>query len=440
MIPAARIQASIDMLGQIYDAPKPADATVSAFLRERRYIGSKDRAALLDHTYAALRRHARLAWWCEQLDVHPTARTLMLLNLCLGERRNPAEIKTWFSGEKFCPAPLKPWEREMLDRVHRFPLTPEEMPPSFRVECPPWAEDLFEQQFGDAMLAELAAMIEPATTDLRVNTLRAPSREAAQARLAEEGIETEVTALSPWGLRLLGRANLQATASYREGWVEIQDEGSQMVAWLAGAKPGERVLDFCAGAGGKTLALGQMMANKGRLMACDVLEGRLKRARERFTRAGVDTIQIRALSSEADPWVKRHKGGWDRVLVDAPCSGVGTWRRNPDARWRRLGPDLDELLVVQQQILQSASRLVRPGGRLIYATCSLFSWENDDQVAQFLDAEEGAFRLIPAPEALAETSLPEEARSQMGTTDLLYLTPLRHGTDGFFGAVMERVR
>jgi 16S rRNA (cytosine967-C5)-methyltransferase len=216
----------------------------------------------------------------------------------------------------------------------------------------------------------------------------------------------------------------------KTGEAEIQDEGSQLVALLAGARPGERVVDFCAGAGGKTLAIATQMENRGHVVACDVQEGRLKRAAERFRRAGLHNIQTRLLTSETDRWVKRHKGGFDRVLVDAPCSGTGTWRRNPDARWRAEAHWLGELAALQGRILSSAARLVRPGGRLVYATCSLLPEENEDQVAAFLAAHPD-FRVTPAREAAPQ--LTDSAHP-----DYLSLTPARHGVDGFFAAAMQR--
>jgi 16S rRNA (cytosine967-C5)-methyltransferase len=203
-----------------------------------------------------------------------------------------------------------------------------------------------------------------------------------------------------------------------------------LIALLVDAKPGEAVVDFCAGAGGKTLAIAAMMGNKGRVVACDVLEKRLAKARIRFTRAGLDNIQTRPLSSENDKWVKRSAGTFDRVLVDAPCSGTGVWRRNPDARWKNLGPSLAELLPLQENILRSAARLVKPGGRLVYATCSLLPDENQMQVQKFLAAHPD-FTLIPIADAWP--AAPTDIQGEM-----MALTPARHGTDGFFAAIMTR--
>jgi len=275
--------------------------------------------------------------------------------------------------------------------------------------------------------------------DLRANRGKV-NREQAAAALAGAGIETAPTALSPLGLRVAdGRAPVSATKAFKEGLVEVQDEGSQLIALMVGAKPGTRVCDFCAGAGGKTLALAAQMENKGQLLAFDVLKGRLDRAQTRIRRAGFHNIERKLLKDHRDPWLKRRKGKFERVLVDAPCSGVGAWRRNPDARWRIGLEEIERLSALQGEILESAQRLVEPGGRLIYATCSLLPEENEAQVSAFLAAHTDFHLLRPAEvwrEAVGgETPFPG------GEDDLtLTLTPARHGTDGFFMAVMERTK
>ena len=215
----------------------------------------------------------------------------------------------------------------------------------------------------------------------------------------------------------------------------MQDEGSQLVALLADARPGMRVADFCAGAGGKTLAIAARMQNKGKIVACDVLEGRIDRAAVRFNRAGVHNVERKALSSERDQWVKRHAGTFDRVLVDAPCTGTGTWRRNPDAKWKLTPEDVAELEQVQRNILDSAWRLVKPGGRLIYATCSLLAEENEAQVEAFLAAH-ADFKPVPVGEVWPGAV----GGDCPATSATLSLTPAQHGTDGFFAAVLERVK
>jgi len=274
------------------------------------------------------------------------------------------------------------------------------------------------------------AALNPAPLDLRVNLLRG-TRDDARAALLAEGLETTPTPLSPWGLRIDGRRAVTSGPAFQTGLVEIQDEGSQLVAALVGATPDMRVVDWCAGAGGKTLALAMLMQNRGQLVACDVSAPRLEGATRRLRRAGVSNTE-RHLVAPGDKWAKRRAGTFDRVLVDAPCTGTGTWRRNPDARLRLRELDLQELVPKQASILDTAARLVRPGGRLIYATCSLLPDENEAQVDAFL-TRQPAFRVVPLAEAWTlEAPLPCPG-------PYLSLTPLRHGTDGFFGAVLERM-
>ena len=425
MTPAARIAAAAEILAELDHAPAPADAVLANYLKARRFIGAKDRAAIAELLYGILRRRARLDWHLEQAGAAPSARTRMIAELALAQHRSPAEIAALFGGSRYAAPPLDAGERRLLGHLAGRRLEPPEMPERVRVECPDWAETPLRALFGPRFAEELAALNRPAPLDLRANALKA-DRETVRAALAAEGIVATPTPFSPWGLRVEGRPPLSATRAFREGLVEVQDEGSQLLASLVDARPGMQVVDFCAGAGGKTLALAATMANKGRIVACDVSARRLEQAGRRLRRAGVHNAERRTLSSERDPWVKRHKGQFDRVLVDAPCSGTGTWRRNPDARWGRGGPDLAELTALQAKILDSAARLVRPGGRLVYGTCSLLRAENEEQVAAFLAAHPDVAS-VPAA-----TLLPGLAG------DFLRLTPARHGTDGFFAAILER--
>jgi len=303
------------------------------------------------------------------------------------------------------------------------------MPDEIRGECPSRAVAALRRRFGDAFSREMAALLTAAPLDLRVNPLKA-TREVVLRALRALGLRAERSRMAPYGVRVNERPSLSSLPMLKNGEVEIQDEGSQLVAMLVDARPGERVVDFCAGAGGKTMAIAAQMLNKGHIIACDVRDNRLKRSAERFRRAELHNIETRLLASERDRWVKRHKGAFDRVLVDAPCSGTGTWRRNPDARWRALGAGLDSLLPLQGSILASAARLVKPGGRLVYATCSMLHEENEEQVATFLAAHP-AFRVVTLHEAAPQ--LTDSAHS-----DYLSLTPARHGTDGFFAAIMRR--
>ncbi|HEV7370998.1 RsmB/NOP family class I SAM-dependent RNA methyltransferase [Arenibaculum sp.] len=432
MTPGARHQAAIELLDEVAATPRPADAVISAYFRSRRYIGSKDRSAVAEKVYAVLRRHARLRWWLERNGHGADGRALVIADEILANGRAADAVARSFDGARFSPPPFTPAETRLARALETHTLEHPHMPEETRAEVPDWASGPLRDALGDAFAAEAAALREPAPLDLRVNPVKG-SREHALALLAGMGVEAEATRWSPLGIRVRGRPPVSTSEPFRNGLFEIQDEGSQLVALLAGARPGQQVVDFCAGAGGKTLAMAAAMENKGRVIACDVLARRLERAAERFRRAGLHNIETRALSSERDPWVKRHKGRFDRVLVDAPCSGTGTWRRNPDSRWRPLGPGLGELVPLQEGILDSAARLVKPGGRLVYATCSLLPEENDRRVEAFLAAHP-EFTVVPMPLAWAETIGTEPP----GAGPYLALTPARHETDGFFAAVLER--
>lgn len=439
MTPAARLQASLELMQELDDVARPADAVIAAWFRARRFIDESDRLALSGLMDGLLRHHARLGWWLARHGRADTARHRLLAWLALDGRKTPEQVQKLFTGGKFEPTVLTDHERALLIKLQGSPITSTAMPDAVRYECPAWALEPLQRRFQDSFGAEMAALLSAAPLDLRVNPLKATREEMLEA-LRDLGLRPESTGMAPFGIRLGARVDLSGLPMLRSGAVEIQDEGSQLVALLVDAKPGERVVDFCAGAGGKTLAIAAQMANRGHVIACDVLEGRLKRAAERFRRAGLHNIETRLLASETDRWVKRHKGTFDRVLVDAPCSGTGTWRRNPDARWRNEGVrnegvrneslGLENLVALQGRILASAARLVKPGGRLVYATCSLLPEENEAQVAAFLTAHP-AFHALP---------LSEVAPQLTGSAhpDYLSLTPARHDTDGFFAAVLQR--
>ncbi len=432
MTPAARLQAVIDLLTEIEATPRPADAVMSVYFRTRRYIGAKDRNAVAEMTYAILRRHARLGWWLEREGQEATPRLRVIANGILAEGKSASLIDELFSGGQFAAASLSPEERTVARALDTHTLHHPAMPEQVSVECPSWAEASLRKALGERFAVVMTALLEAAPLDLRINPIKT-NRDAARASLEKAGITAVPTRWSPFSLRVKGRPPLAITDAFKHGLVEIQDEGSQLVALAAAPKPGHQVVDFCAGAGGKTLALAAMMNNKGRVVACDVLDKRLKRAAERFRRAGLHNIEAHPLTSERDPWVKRHKRKFDRVLVDAPCSGVGTWRRNPDSRWRPLGPGLDQLVPLQASILDSAARLVKPGGRLVYATCSLLAEENEEQIARFLETHP-EFAVKPIAEVWAE----EEYGPAPMEGPYLRLLPGKHDTDGFFAAVLER--
>lgn len=417
MLPSARIETTIDILNRIKDTRVPMDTVCGDFFRVRRYIGSKDRADVAERVYEMVRHHARLGWILEQYKIDDTPRARMIAYLLL--QGNPQRVKDLFDGSKFGPAPLSEAELEMV-RTFKAPDYPE----AVAAECPPQYEQKLKALFGDDFAAEMGAMQHAATLDLRVNLFKA-TRAKAKTLLESDGVKTKDTSLSPWGLRCDSKAYLSKTKAFIKGWVEIQDEGSQMIAVLCDAKAGTQVLDYCAGGGGKTLALAASMQNKGRVVAMDLDSRRLEKARPRLKKAAVsDIIELRPLDDEKHrKWLKRQKETFDVVLCDVPCSGSGTWRRNPDMRWRSFGPSLDELTAIQADILEKVVHTVKPGGKLVYATCSLFREENEDQIARFLK-DHPDFKLKPVGKDLGG--------------DYMRLTPHRHGTDGFFTAVMVR--
>jgi 16S rRNA (cytosine967-C5)-methyltransferase len=428
MNPSARLQATIEVLTEIATVARPADALVSAYFRARRYIGSKDRAAVATMVYDVVRHHARLGWWVAKSEAEDNPRNRFLTYLMLIDGKEIKEIGELFDGKKFSPAPLEEPERLLMRKLVGHTAEHPNMPDEVKVECPDWAAVSLKKRFGKNFAREMKAMMKPASLDIRVNTIKG-ARDERLNELKTLGIKAEACSLSPIGIRIDERPSLNALTMLKNGFVEIQDEGSQLVAMLVDAQPGMRVVDFCAGAGGKTLAIAAQMQNKGKIIACDVLEKRLKRSTERFRRAGIHNIEVKVLKDERDPWVKKHKASYDRVLCDAPCSGTGTWRRNPDARWQSLGPGLETLMPLQASILDSAARLVKPKGRLIYATCSLLPEENEMQVEKFLETHPD-FKLVPF-----KTIWKDGVSMQ---PDCLSLTPAQHNTDGFFAAVMER--
>ncbi len=433
MTPEGRLSAAIDLLHAVLDQPRrPADAISADFFRARRYIGGSDRRAVSDLAWGVLRQRLRLEWWIAETGARLTPRLLVLAYLLLAEKRKVMEVARLFDGGRFAAGPLDVGEMGIAEQLVGKPLTGKGMAESARLNLPEWAMPGLTARFGDRLDKEALAMEATAPLDLRVNLLKS-TREAAQAALRAEGLVSETTPFSPWGLRLPHRTPITGSAAYKDGLIEVQDEGSQLIAALANARPGMRVVDYCAGAAGKTLAMAATMGNQGRITACDVSVPRLEGANKRLRRAGVHNAETHLLEP-GDRWVKRRAGTFDRVLVDAPCTGTGTWRRNPDARSRTGPEDLRELLGKQHEILAISAHLVKPGGRLIYATCSLLPEENEVQVEAFL-ANHPAFRSVALDRAWADSGLPGAPPC---ATPHLLLSPGAHGTDGFFCAVLEK--
>ena len=432
MTPAARLAAAAEVLDRIAAGREPAEAALKAWGVAHRYAGSGDRRAIADRVFRALRHRARLAWAGGGED----GRTLVLFSLALLDGLVLDDIERLYSGEGYGPPPLTAEERARLDAA------PGEPPAWVGAGLPPFVADDFHSRFGADWPAEAEALMTPrAPIDLRVNALKATREQAAEA-LRAEGLAPEPTPFSAWGLRLAAEPppNVQKLAAFRDGRVEIQDEGSQLAAWLARAAPGETVVDFCAGGGGKTLALAQQMRGEGRLIACDVEARRVDAIRPRLSRAG-QSADLRVLGP-AGEGVEDLDGAADLVFVDAPCSGSGTWRRRPEQAWRLTAEEVERLHALQVDILARAARLARPGARLAYVTCSVLSRENEDSAAAFAAAHP-EFRSVGIRDALDTPNLTDAARERLGELagegHTLQLTPRRTGTDGFFVALFQRL-
>lgn len=440
MTPGARVAATIELLDEIVShAERPADLVANAYFRARRYIGGGDRRAVSERVWGILRRWGQLRWWLKRTN-HPADQTnalprgIVAADLMVVEGLALRDIEAMFDGGLYRPRPLDEGERRALRQMEGHSLSHPEQPDWVRLNVQEWVAPHLKEAYGDAWGREVAALETPPPVDLRVNRLKATVAEA-QAALAREGIETEPMRFAPDGLRLKRRLSVVAGEAFQNGLIEVQDEGSQLVAGLVDARPGMQVADYCAGAGGKTLAIAAGMNNKGRVVAMDVLESRLDRSAQRLRRAGAHNVERRALDGDNRKWLKRQAGAFDRVLVDAPCTGTGTWRRNPDGRWTLRPEDLAELVPKQAAILDAAARLVKPGGGLVYATCSVLPAENERQIEAFLERHL-EFAVVPVGDVWRD-AMGVEPPSEIGGP-YLRLSPLRHGTDGFFAATLLR--
>ena len=404
------------LLDEILKFTGPADATTSRFFRAHPKLGHNERGIIAEAVFAVLRRRMEFAHLAESGAGSP-ARRLALLGLMQTAGRSA--VKPFVSDG----------ENAWLEHVSK--IDPASLPLRVRLNLPDWIVEALSTRFASEELAQLAASLNyPAPLDLRTNPLKA-NRDQVLAALREAGIDAGATPFAPLGVRVVGKPALTKLKVFEEGWVEVQDEGSQLLCSLVAPRRGEMIVDFCAGAGGKTLALGAAMRSTGRLYAFDVSERRLAKLKPRLARSGLSNVHPVLIDSEHDAKIKRLAGKIDRVLVDAPCSGLGTLRRNPDLKWRQSAAAVDELAPKQASIHANAARLVKPGGRLIYATCSVLEAENEAVVAAFL-ADHPDFSVVPAGKVLAEQRIGLE----MG--DYFSLWPHSHATDGFFAAVLER--
>lgn len=422
MHPKALLDACAELVRLTLTFEHPADAVVSRYFREHRALGPRERATLAETVYTVLRK--KLLY--EQLarsGSGPKERRLAILG---------------FHGPRdFLKSALSEQERTWVDACDG--VRDDELLEPQRHNLPEWLVAPLKAQLGDGFWPLVDSLSQSAPLDLRVNALTA-KRAEVQKELAKAAIKSVVTPYSPWGLRVEGKPALTKVDAFQRGAIEVQDEGSQLLALLLDAKRGEMVVDFCAGAGGKTLAIGAQMRNTGRLYAFDVSGHRLDALKPRLARSGLSNVHPAAIAHERDERVKRLAGKIDRVLVDAPCSGLGTLRRNPDLKWRQSLQAVQELTAKQAAILESAARLVKPGGRLVYATCSVLPEENE-AIAEAFAAAHPDFVPLEAGELLAQLKVEQATDLCSGggsSARYLRLWPHRHQTDGFFAAIWTK--
>ena len=435
MLESARIAASIEILEACEESwkgarPLPADILMNRYFKERRYIGSKDRGAIAELAYYVIRNRAVLLWWAER-NSHDGGRALVIAAIMLYRKRTVIDLHNFFNGERFSPDKLSHRETSFANAIAGLELIHPEMPDHVRYNYPEWMETELKDSLGETWKEQLIALSTEAPVDLRANSLLI-TREALIEKLRAENYVVEPTPHSPLGVRMKTRAPVFTSEAFKQGWFEMQDEGSQLVILAAPVKTGDKVIDFCAGAGGKTLALSALMENKGRILAWDTSQKRLDQMKVRLMRAKVDNVQRHTLQSETDPFLKRHKDSADCVVIDAPCSGSGTWRRNPDLKWRFRPSDLEEITAIQKNILGSASRLVKKKGYLLYITCSLLQSENEKAIAAFL-THKNNFRVAEPGKIWSKLFQPTMRQESM-----VRLTPHKDGTDGFFATLLER--
>jgi 16S rRNA (cytosine967-C5)-methyltransferase len=422
MHPKALLDACAELVRLTLKFDHPADAIVSRFFRDHRGFGPRERATMAETVYTVLRK--------KQMFDHfaPSGS---------GPRERRLAILGFYGPGDFLRSALSDQEIAWLDQCEK--IKPEDLMERHRHNLPDWLVQPLKDQLGDEFWPLVESFNKGAGLDLRVNDFKA-KRADVQKELAALGIKALPTPFSPWGLRIAGKPALSKMEAFKRGDFEVQDEGSQLLAMLLDAKRGEMVVDFCAGAGGKTLAIGAAMRSTGRLYAFDTSAGRLDAFKSRLARSGLSNVHPAAIAHERDDRVKRLSGKIDRVLVDAPCTGMGTLRRNPDLKWRQTQVAVDEMTVKQTAILQSAARLVKPGGRLVYATCSVLPQENE-AIAKAFSELNVDFEPLDVGDVLTGLKVGGAAGlCSGGDSGLRYLRlwPHRHQTDGFFAAVWQR--
>ena len=418
-VPALVIDSVAEALATILRFDGPADALMSRFFRQHHELGMRDRGLIAEAIFHALRRYATLGWVMQPAHPSRAARFAALVTLARQhglDDLDPRSLRGDINAVK-----------------HALAVDLSSAPASVQAEVPHWLYLEVERQYPDAA-ALLDALKDGAPLDLRVNTIKA-DREQVLEELRGHHVSVEPCRYSPDGLRLVEKPGLMQWPAYREGRIEVQDEGSQLIARLVQPRRGEMVVDFCAGAGGKTLALGALMRSSGRLYALDINEKRLTGLGPRLKRSGLSNVHPVAIRNESDIRVKRLNGKCDRVLVDAPCSGTGTFRRNPDLKWRFSETELARVNDVQHSVLRAAARLVKRGGRVVYATCSLLERENQKVIEAFL-ADHPDFQVVPAATVLRSQKIDVDHMARFAP--YFVMLPHLHATDGFFAAILER--
>ena len=438
MTPAARIAAVIDILDSLYADSAVTSSAAQALrssMQRRRYAGSGDRNAISDLFWQIQRGLSRLCWHLETCNAEITGRHLVLAALVLMERQHDALAGLFSTEIAHAPSPLSEAEITMVAKLADRHFADPAMPPHIALEWPEWLMADTAAALGDDVAANLSALTVPAPTDIRVNPLKLSDQRQLRDRLAGRGIKGHPTSLSPFGVRLQKRTRLDELQDWKKGLFDIQDEGSQLASLLCDARPGMQIADMCAGAGGKSLLMAAMMQNKGRILALDTSAERLERGGERLRRAGVHNVERKVV---AEKWSSRSwRGKFDRVVVDAPCSGSGTWRRQVDARWQLTPERLAYYQETQAILLEKARAMIAPGGRIIYITCSLLASEGAEQIKNFLQT---APEFEPADigdiwhDTVAAAGGGACPPHQPG---MLQLLPGRDGTDGFFIAILQ---
>ena len=422
MHPKALLDACSELVRLTLKFDHPADAIVSRFFRDHRGLGPRERATLAETVYTVLRKKLLFDHMAPS-GSGPKERRLAILG--------------FYGPGDFLRSALTDQEKRWLDQCQA--IQPEDLMERHRHNLPEWLVQPLKDQVGDQFWPLVESFNQGAGLDLRVNAFKA-KRSDVQKALADSGIKAVPTPYSPWGLRIDGKPALNKHEAFVQGDMEVQDEGSQLLALMLDAKRGEMVVDFCAGAGGKTLAIGAAMRSTGRLYAFDTSAHRLEALKPRMARSGLSNVHPAAIAHERDDRVKRLAGKIDRVLVDAPCTGMGTLRRNPDLKWRQDLQAVQEMAIKQAAILRSAARMVKPGGRLVYATCSILRQENEE-IAEAFTADHPDWQVLEAGEVLAGLKVDAAATLCSGGESgqrYLRLWPHRHATDGFFAAVWQK--